>query len=397
MLGNVNLNKSSFQDSNENTFLKLGNEKVMINNPTGAITLLDSDENEILTYGKNLPNGVQYASNKTKLVIGSNAELEDEESEMYVEDYVNNLRDIDASAYEGNVILLGDDRVNELRAGSGGSSMNGGLGNDKLYGGDGNDLFAYTAGEGNDLIYNYDGSSGDLVMLYGVNGIEREDFSDSNGNVILKIGSNNLTFVNPIGPIVLQDEGGNDFDVTYEENLPSGLVYNTTRTKLTVGRISELADNVLDMETLSNNLRDIDASRYEYSINLLGNDKSNELRAGSGGSSLDGRAAADKLYGGAGADTYVVSVGGGNDQIYNYNGNEGDVIQVFGINSIRKSDFQDSGSNVMLNLGTERILINKPVGAIEVVIGDDLEQFEQRRFVFDGQTHFDNRSKRGFG
>ena len=374
LIGDANLTKANFQDSNENTFLKLGTEKVMLSNPIGAITVVDEDESELIVYGQSLPSGVRYENNKTRLVIGSNAELDDNDSEFAVEDYVNNLRDIDASSYAGEIVLQGDERVNELRAGSGGSSLNGGLGNDNLYGGAGEDIFAYEYGGGNDVIYNYNGSAGDIVQLYGIGNVERSDFRDSNGNVILSLGSNNLTFVNATGPIILQDEGGNELEATYEELLPSGLTYNTTRTKLTVGRVDELANNVLDMATLSNNLRDIDASRYEHMINLLGNDKVNELHAGSGGSSLDGRSSADKLYGGSGADTYVVSVGGGNDIIYNYNGEQGDVIQVFGIDTITKDDFQDSGSNVILKVGSERVLINNPTGTITVVIGDDLDR-----------------------
>ena len=387
LMGNANLTKASFQDSNENTFLKLGNEKVMINNPTGAVTVLDEFESELIVYGKSLPSGVYYESNKTRLVIGSNAALEDDEREFAVEDYVNNLRDIDASGYTGSVVLEGDERVNELKAGAGGSSLNGGGGNDKLYGGTGEDVFAYVAGEGNDVIYNYNGGAGDIVQLYGVSDVARSDFRDSNGNVILSIGSNNLTFVNATGPIVLQDEGGNEFSARYEEALPSGLSYNNTRTKLTVGRVDELEDNTLDMSTLSNSLRDIDASRYEYSINLLGNEKVNELKAGSGGSSLDGRGAADKLYGGAGADTYVVSVGGGNDLIYNYNGDQGDIIQVFGVDTLTRANFQDSGSNVMLSFGTERILINNPTGMITVVIGDDIDRVTYGSNLESGVTY----------
>ena len=360
--GGSNLTKASFQDSNDNIFLKLGNEKVMINNPVGAITLVDENESEIMSYGKSLPSGVHYESNKTRLVIGSNADLGDEEPYFAVDDYVNNLRDIDASAYEGNVILLG------------GSSLNGGGGNDKLYGGAGADVFAYESGDGNDVIYNYNGSAGDIVQLYGISDVSRSDFRDSNGNVILTLGSNNITFVNATGPIVLQDEGGNELEATYEELLPSGLSYNSTRTKLTVGRVDELSDNTLDMATLSNNLRDIDAYRYEYMINLFGNEKVNELRAGSSGSSLDGRGGADKLYGGAGADTYVVSVGGGNDQIFNYDGTSGDIIQVFGVDTITKDDFQDSGSNVILKVDSDRVLLNNPTGTITVVIGDDLDR-----------------------
>ena len=376
LFGTNALTKSSFQDSNNNTFLKLGNQKIMLDNPNGAIKVIDENFDEIITYGSNLPSGVTYQTNKTRLVIGADAELDDDALEFDISDYVNNLTEIDASNYADNPLtLIGDGQSNVLRAGSGGSSLNGGQGSDKLYGSSGADTFAYNVGDGNDYIYNYDGSQEDIIQLFGTTALDRSNFRDSNGNVILTVGSNNLTFVNPIGPILIADENGNTLEnATYEETLPNGLTYNATRTKLTIGRIDELEDNVIDMATLSNNIKDLDATRYEYPIVLVGNDKANELRAGSGGSSLDGGYGSDKLYGGAGADTYVVSVGAGNDVLYNYNGNEEDVIQVFGVDTLTAADFADNGSNIILTIDNDKVVLNNPTGTIRVLIGDSTEE-----------------------
>ncbi len=372
LLGGGTVTRSNFQDNADIEFLNLGEEKVLIYDPQGAIRIVDEDGEEILVYGKDLQSGVEYANSKTQLKINYGAELDDEDT-FDVSDYVNNLRDINASTYDGDtqLILIGDDRVNELRAAANGSSLDGGRGNDKLYGGNGADTYVYHAGDGNDVIYNYDGRQEDILQLIGVGNIDRDDFTDGAGNnIILHIGDNSITFNNPHGPFIIADEDGNTIDVTYDEILPAGVEYNDGKTKLTIGRVDELEDNVFDMDTLANNIRDIDASRYEYEINLLGNGKVNELRAGSGGSLLDGRYGSDKLYGGAGADTYVVSVGAGYDNIYNYNGNQEDIVLLYGTDMLDRSAFQDNGSSVLLNTGNERINFHSPTGMITVVFAD---------------------------
>ena len=375
LMGGGSITRANFSDNANIEFMMLGDEKVLIYDPQGAITVVDEEGNELLVYGKALPNGVEYADTKTKLIISRGAELGDEDT-FDVSEYVNNLRNINASEYDGDnqLILIGDDQVNELRAATNGSSLDGGRGNDKIYGGNGADTYVYRSGDGNDVIYNYDGRQEDILQLSGTGAITRDDFIDgTGGNVILRIGDNSITFNNPHGPFIIADEDGNTIDVTYDASLPAGLEYDAGKTKLTIGRIDELEDNVFDMDTLANNLRDIDASRYEYEINLLGNDKVNELRAGSGGSMLDGRYGGDKLYGGAGADTYVVSVGGGYDQIYNYNGNQDDIVLLYGVDILGRDAFQDNNSNVLLNTGSERITFNNPRGMITVVFADSGE------------------------
>ncbi len=375
LIGAGTITRSNFQDSDSIEFLTVDNGKILIYDPQGAITVVDEDGDELLVYGKSLPSGVEYSASKTKLTITREAELEDEVT-FDVSDYVNNLRDINAAAYEGDepLVLIGDGRMNELRAAVNGSSLDGGRGNDKLYGGNGADTFVYQSGDDDDVIYNYDGRQGDVIQLIGFTDINRDDFRDGAGStIILQVGDNSITFNNAHGPFIVADEEGNTIDVTYDEELPSGVEYNTSRTKLTIGRVDELDENTFDMDTLANNIRDIDASRYEYEINLLGNDKVNELRAGSGGSLLDGRYGNDKIYGGAGADTYVVSVGSGYDNIYNYNGNQEDVVLLYGVDMLDRSAFIDNGSNVLLNTGSERITFHNPSGMITVLFADSGE------------------------
>ena len=174
-----------------------------------------------------------------------------------------------------------------------------------MYGGTGADTFAYVIGEGNDYIYNYnsaDEEAQDLVQIFGdISNLTKNSFRDSGRNTILTLGTNQLTFVSPTGSIIILDSDGESV-IAYDSTLESGVSYNENKTELTVGRDAELEDPTIDMATLSNNLRKINGTNYDGELYLIGNEKANELRAGSGGSTMDGREGTDKYYGGDGVD-----------------------------------------------------------------------------------------------
>ena len=364
------LDETAFRDSGDNVIITMGSNRLTLSKPQGQIVVLDENGSTLATYNDTLPVDVNYTNNKQRLVIGANAELED--PTINVSDYVETLRDVDATAYGDEIAIVGDTKANELKAGSGGSTLDGGVGNDKLYGGAGRDVYRYVLGDGNDYIYNYNSTNedtADVVQLIGVSGLDQGDFRDSGRNTILTIGGNRINFQNPQGAIIIVDDEGETLG-TYGTTLPSGVYYNSSKSKLTIGHNAELEDNVFDMESLSSNIRNIDGSAYEGELVLIGNDKANEIRAGSGGSTLDGGEGSDKLYGGTGADVFIHETGDGNDRIYSYNGNEGDVLQADNASVIERSDFRDSGNNVVLSLGNERVTFISPQGQISVVGSD---------------------------
>ena len=75
---------------------------------------------------------------------------------------------IDGRSYDGFEVISGSNIANQIYAGSGGSSLYGGLGgNDELYGNVGYDEFVYCYGDGQDSIFN--ASAEDAINLNGVN------------------------------------------------------------------------------------------------------------------------------------------------------------------------------------------------------------------------------------
>ena len=102
------------------------------------------------------------------------------------------LKKIDASEDPNAVSLLGNDNKNTFKAGSGGSTLDGGMGNDKLYGGDGVDVFVFN-GLGKDKVYNYSAEDR-IVLTDSINGVKV-----SGKKVVLTVGSGTLTVNKAVG------------------------------------------------------------------------------------------------------------------------------------------------------------------------------------------------------
>ena len=80
--------------------------------------------------------------------------------------FYGNIKEVNASNMEGNVIIAGNDENNILRGSKGNSSLWGAGGNDSLVGGSGSNVFWYGFAEGNDTISN--ANSGDTINLYNI-------------------------------------------------------------------------------------------------------------------------------------------------------------------------------------------------------------------------------------
>ena len=310
--------------------------------------------------------GVAYSDSKqTKLIISDFMGIVD------ANDFNSKLVTLDADSDDQLIILLGNKNANVLRAGSDGSSMDGGLGADKLYGGDGADTFAYSVGGGADQIFNYKGGEGDVVQIFGDDSITRANFKDSGKNIVMTVGSgkqkSTITFNSPNGRIVIVDENG-DTLTTYNEPPPEGITFDSKKTKMTV---QAPFGGTVDLADYGSTMKEVDASKDTLPVDIIGNAQANVLKASSVGSYLDGGTGADKLYGGAGVDTFAYSVGGGADQIFDFDGSKGDIVQIFGDTSITRASFKDSSKNVVLTVGTGKqkstITFNEPTDIITVV------------------------------
>ncbi|MBR1580950.1 MAG: hypothetical protein IJ668_10765 [Selenomonadaceae bacterium] len=234
-------------------------------------------------------------------------------------DFSDKLKTMDASNDPNAVVLIGNALNNVLRAGSGGSTIDGGSGNDKLYGGDGRDVFVWTIGEGKDKVYNY--GDGDIISVDG-GAIDGANFKESGKTVVITVDKSKLTINNVRDQMVVVVNGDN----TINRNAPlaDGLTYNKSKTALTIG---DPFEGVLDAVDFSSKLKTLDATACDNSIHIIGNGKANEIRAGSGGATLDGGLGNDKLYGGAGADEFDYFDGSGKDVIYDYDFDQ-DVIRI---------------------------------------------------------------------
>nr|WP_321431417.1 calcium-binding protein [uncultured Campylobacter sp.] len=126
------------------------------------------------------------------------------------------------SGNDGNDILNGGNGNDELYGGDGGDTLNGDANNDKLYGGDGNDTLnggkgddyleggrgsdTYVFGKdwGVDTIYNYDyyrtddGSVDKISFIDGISKDNLEFSTNSNHDLIIKMGDNKLTANNAL-------------------------------------------------------------------------------------------------------------------------------------------------------------------------------------------------------
>ncbi|MBQ9480252.1 MAG: hypothetical protein IJU71_11970, partial [Selenomonadaceae bacterium] len=154
---------------------------------------------------------------------------------------------------------------------------------------------------------------------------------------------------------------------------------------------------VVDASDFNSKLVTLDASTDDQFVVLIGNKNANVMLAGSDGSSMDGGLGNDKLYGGDGADTFSYSLGGGSDQIFKYDGNQGDIVQIFGVDSITKADFKDSGKNVVLTVASGKtkgtVTFVEPKNVITIVDSDGNTMATYNEPLPDGVTADSKKTK----
>ena len=341
----------------------------------GSITFKIGDEEFV--YGS-IPGGAEFNSGKTTLTLPANTELA-EGSTIDAKIIASTIKEIDASKFGKSIGLIGNANANELRAGSGGSTLDGGQGNDKLYGGSGTDIFRYVIGEGNDGIYKFDGKQNDVIMIEGEAKLDSTTVKVSSNKIVATLGKGKLTLDDPQGKVTFVDTTGKEL-YSVGRNLPDGVEYNKNKTVLTVGSDTTALEKIDLSDGYMTTVKEINATAYGGAIELIGNDNANVLRASKDGSTLNGvwntttkKTTSDKLYGGGGKDIFVWdAILGGADQIYNYDHSQGDIISVTGDASFDKTNFKASGAKVVLTIGSNKLTVNdvkdKP---IVVVHGED--------------------------
>ena len=282
--------------------------------------------------------------------------------------------------------VVGNTANNVITAGLSGGTLDGGAGNDRLVGNSAASIgstFIYTVGEGKDELTGYNGNLDTIVLKgYGeeINTTDTKIFKDTGKDITLKLSnetaSGTLSIKNPQGKLTIVDENKNTL-LSYGENLPdpAHMSFNSSKTLLTVGSDATLGSvNTLKLKDYGITLKELDASAYSTTgLHLIASPgKSNILRAGGAASTLQGNSGSDKLYGGGSSDTFVYSVGGGKDEVYNFDGAEGDEILLVNYTgtTIVASDtkvFKDTGKDITLMLNsTSKLTLKSPTGKLNV-------------------------------
>ena len=154
-------------DTNDRVVIKDAKNKVMQVNFSGEDWIVELGDN--LTYNDDVK---FYGDNSaTKLKIDSSYSSDKVEvwTNGWDGKFYSNVKDIDASTYSGEALLVGNYMQNVITASTGSSSLWGGDGvdDDTLIGSDGYNEFFYLKGNGNDIIMN--AKETDLINLLNVN------------------------------------------------------------------------------------------------------------------------------------------------------------------------------------------------------------------------------------
>ena len=225
-----------------------------------------------------------------------------------------------------------------LDGGDGADTLYGGAGNDNFTGGDGNDIFVYEAG--NDTITDY--ARGDKISL----GAAVTKTAVKNADVVLTIGKNTLTVKNANGKqLTLIDTANSE-----STSIIGGVYNNRSKAAVTLPAYAEYAD----------------ASSRTIAIKITGNALDNTLIGGKGD---------DSLWGGNGADTFIYSVGNGNDVIGDF-GND-DLLQITGDFT---TAYDSAASTIKFTVGDGSITL-KNFTATTFNVNSDTYQISGNEFV----------------
>ena len=265
------------------------------------------------------------------------------------------MKEINATAYGGELNLIGNANANVIRAGKGNATLNGGYDasknkatSDKLYGtttAGSSDVFVWDAFlGGGDQIYNYDAAAGDIISVTGANlTIDKKDFKDSGNKVVLSAGGGKLT-INDVTDKPIVVVYGDD-TITYG-SLDGGLAYADNKKRLT---IADPFSGTIDADDYNAAVVTLDASSATDEITLKGNKKTKAMVGGAGATTMIGSTANDNFHAGTGADVIVYADSDGKDVVYNFDSGT-DVIRLSDT-TVAVTDFTEKGNDITLTIG----------------------------------------------
>lgn len=316
---------TSFAFSGKNLVLTFDEGNTLtVNGAKGkAVTFTDGEEETVRTY---LENGAINDGGKVTLD-------ETFKGSSYNISKVNDVTQVDASALENEIKIIGNNEGNTLTSGAGNDTLTGGTSADELTGNDGADTFVYNGGA--DKITDYE--SEDTVKLAKNFTIKSATFGEEDVTLTLNGTGNSIT---------LDDAA--DKTIT---------VRNASNKILKYGKDFTAQDKSV---TLNASAKSFDASTEEWAtlVTLDGSAAS--------AVELTGNAKNNLFIGTKGADTFVHTAG--KDVIGNYDAK--DVVKVDDFGEITAAKF--NSSKVVLTVGSGALTFNNKPAEINLV--DDEEK-----------------------
>lgn len=295
----LSISKGTFGtiENGNDLIVNVGSGKIILNDAVGKT--LNIKQRDIIA-----SNELSYGSDRESVTLPSSFT-----GMLRSLDYASTVKKIDASNVELNITIVGNNNSNTII---------GGKGNDQLTGGAGDDVFVFSDVGGNDLIVDYAVGHDKIKLTSGAT----EGFSIDGRDVVLKIGDGSVTVKNAKGKqITVIDSAGQTSSTIYggEDvfvDQPKNIKINKDGTSLTIKK-NFVGD--FDASEYSSDVKTIKATANVNPIAIVGNDIDNVIKAGKGGSTLNGGRGNDKLYGNKkGSDVFMFAAGSGDDTIYNY-------------------------------------------------------------------------------
>ena len=328
-----------------------------------------------LTYKFN-DDGIFTAKGKAVSIGGNSDSSKRSDSFAALKSY-SNVVSIDASAANYEISLTGNKKANRIVAGSNGSTINGGTGKDTLVGNDGRDIFIYEEDSGNKRIenYTYNTSGGDVISLG--SGVEIEAIEDRNSDLVLSVGSNEITIAGGAGQAFKFDDGT-------EKIAENGMLLSSD--KKSVSLTASYEGSEFDIAS-DENWVNFDASSRKKAVNITGDTEDNLLigskggdtiQGGDGEDSIRGGKGNDTLWGGDNSDTFIFNAGDGNDVIKDFNSDDTiDKLLIYDKRGLRYANFKgkysskDEALTIAVTGGGKIILENISADSTIMINGEE--------------------------
>lgn len=310
----------------------------------------------------------------------------------------HNVSNVDASASNGNVVLVSGSKAAKLTGGTGSSTLIGaGSKGDVLVGGSGNDVYEYAAGYGKDTIdkYSYENTASSKNGEDTIHFASAASSFTSNGkNITLTFNSDSSQ------TLTVKDRGANDairFTVGDDTVATVAKVGNATAANkftfsddvtlyaggskvdtVTVGTDTYDKKNIwldnsgTDKSAQYYGIEVVDASATTADVVIAGSSANETLKASKGKSDLNGGAGNDVLYGNKSGDTtFWFGAKGGKDTIMSSNTTDKVLLYDYDTTDINASACT-YGTNLTLafNDGSTLTVKNVSAGAQQFTLKD---------------------------